>query len=97
MEDGRSRDEGVGVGNGSNLSGAAIWMAGLWRLPPTALGRMCEFSPVPVSCRSPRLQFLPKTALWQHVVGVLPARSGPSKKFSKAAIESFRVYASRFI
>ena len=45
-----------------------VWLAGY--------GRLCEFSSVTDSCRLPCLQFPPITALWQHVVRVLPARSG---------------------
>ena len=54
---------------------------------PSAHGRECEFPPVPISCRSPRLQFPPKAALWQHVVRVLPAIKSHSEFFSKPAID----------
>ena len=61
---------------------------------PSASGRKCEFPSVPMSCRSPLWQFPPKAALWQHVVRVLPATSGPSRKYPEAAIEAFGVYAN---
>jgi hypothetical protein len=52
----------------------------------TAIGRLFEFSSVPDSCRSPRSQFPPMTALWQHVVRVLPANSGRSRTILKVDV-----------
>ena len=45
---------------------------------PSVDGREGEFPSVPMICHSPRWQFPPKAALWQHVVRVLPANSGLS-------------------
>ena len=74
---------------GSLQGEAALCAAAIQRGGPSATGREGEFHLVPMRCRSPVRQFPPKAALWQHVVRVLPAKSGSSQIVSKAVIGGY--------